>query len=303
MDHSTQGAIERVGMLGLGSMGGPMAANVARRGFEVWAYDPRPEALEAAAESGIRGCASPAEVARAAQVTLAIPFDYAQVEQAVFGSEGLIEGLPEPGLFVYMSTIGPDNARDLERRLAERGHRLLDAPVSGGAAGAAAGTLTVIVGGASEDLERCRPVLDAFAANVFHVGPAVGTGQAAKLVNQLLVVTHLAATAEALALGTRSGVDPQQLYEMICTAAGNSVIFQSRGKAILDRGFKTGGSLNILVKDARLVLRAGEPSSTPLFAAAAAGQVFELARAFGLGDQDDAAVAKLYEALGNVEIG
>ena len=118
MDHSTRGAIERVGMLGLCSMGGGMAANLARKGFEVLGYDPRPEALEAAAEAGVTPCASPAEVAGAAQVTLAIPFDYAQVEQAVFGPDGVVEGLQGPGLFVCLSTIGPDSARDLERDLA-----------------------------------------------------------------------------------------------------------------------------------------------------------------------------------------
>ena len=290
-------------MLGLGSMGGPMAANVARRGFRGWAYDPRSEALEAAERAGITPCTSASEVAQSTELILAIPFDYAQIEQSVFGPDGLVEGLEGSGLFVCMSTIGPDNARDLDRRLAERGHRLLDAPVSGGAAGADAGTLTVIVGGAGEDLDRARPVLESFAANIFHVGQEIGTGQAAKLVNQLLVVTHLAATVEALTLGARSGVDPHQLYEMITTAAGNSAIFQSRGKAIVNRDFKTGGALNILAKDARLVMRAGESSGTPLAVAAAAGQLIEMARAYGLGDEDDAALAKLYEAIGKFRIG
>lgn len=303
MQGSKRGAIGRVGMLGLGSMGGPIAANVARGGFEVWAYDPRPAALEAARAAGITACASPAEVARATEVTLAIPFDYGQIEQAVFGPNGLVEGLDGPGLFVCMSTVGPDNARELGQRLAERGHRLVDAPVSGGATGAAEGTLTVIVGAASADLERCRPLLATFAANIFHVGEAAGTGQAAKLVNQLLVLTHLAATVEALSLGVRSGVDPHQLYAMIRTAAGTSRIFELRGESILNRSFKSGGSLNILVKDARLVMRAGEASGTPLVVAAAAGQLFEMAKAYGLGDEDDVALAKLYETIGQMTIG
>jgi putative dehydrogenase len=201
-----------------------------------------------------------------------------------------------------MSTVGPDDARNLGRRLAERGHRLVDAPVSGGAEGAAAGSLAIMAGGATEDVERCRPLFDAFAANVFHVGEEVGTGQSAKLVNQLLVAAHLVATAEALALGVRNGVDARQLCEIISTAAGDSRIFRSRAPVIVDRTFKTGGAVNILVKDARLVLKAAESSGTPLFVAAAAKQVLEMARALGLGDEDDASVAKAYELLGGREI-
>jgi putative dehydrogenase len=296
------GRVERAGMLGLGQMGGPMAANLVRKGIEVWAYDPRPEALSQAVERGATACARPAEVARAAQITLVIPFDYGEVEQAIFGPGGLVEGLAESGLIVVMSTIGPDNARQLGQRLAERGHRMIDAPVSGGAAGAEAGTLTVIASGPADDLDRCRPLLEAFAANIFHVGGEVGAGQAAKLVNQLLVVTHLVAAVEALLLGARSGVDPQQLYEIISTSVGNSRVFQTRVPVILDRTFKTGGSVKILVKDARLVLQQGASAGTPLPLASAAQQVFEMARSVGLGEEDDASLAKLYERLGGGEI-
>jgi 3-hydroxyisobutyrate dehydrogenase len=284
-------------MLGLGSMGGPIAANIARRGFEVWGYDPRPEAVSALAEAGVRGAASPAEVGRNSEVTLAIPFDYGQVEQALFGADGLVEGLDGPGLFVCMSTIGPDNARELEGRLAERGHRLVDAPVSGGAAGAAAGTLTIMVGGATADVERCRPVLDAFCGNVFHVGQEAGAGQGAKLVNQLLVATHLVATSEALLLAARTGLDLSYVQKIIGTCAGNSVIFSSRAPVMIDRSFKTGGKVGILIKDARLVLEAAHSASAPLPLMASALQVLEAARAFGLANEDDAAIIKAYEAL------
>ena len=295
-DHGP-GAPRRVGMLGLGSMGGPIAANIARRGYEVWGYDPRPEAVSAVAEAGVRAAASPAEVGRHSEVTLAIPFDYSQVEQALFGNAGLVEGLDGPGLFVCMSTIGPDNARELASRLAERGHRLIDAPVSGGAAGAAAGTLSTMAGGETADVERCRPVFESFCANVFHVGQQPGAGQSAKLVNQLLVATHLVATAEALSLGARTGLDLSYLRQIIGTCAGNSVIFRARAPVMIDRSFKTRGKTGILIKDARLVLEAAHSSETPLPQMAAALQVLEAARALGLADDDDASVVKVYEAL------
>ena len=297
-----QRSIARVGMLGLGSMGRPIAANVARQGFEVFAFDPRPDALVAAAEEGITGCASPAEVARQTDVALAIPYDYGQVEHSVFGPGGLAEGWTEPNLLVMMSTVGPDAARDLGRRLAERGHRLVDSPVSGGHDGATAGRLTLMVGAADDDLELCRPVLQTFSENLFHVGTEAGAGQAAKLVNQLLVVTHLVATAEALNLAARSGCDVRQIYDIISTSVGNSRIFGARAPTVLDRSFKTGGSLNILVKDARLVLGAGQAANAPLPLATAAAQVFEMARVMGLGDEDDAAVAKVYERICGQEI-
>ncbi len=294
--------IARVGMLALGSMGGPIAANVARKGFEVFAFDPRAEALAAAAEDGIVGCAGPAEVAQRTDVTLAIPYDYAQVERSALGPSGLLEGWTEPNMLVMMSTVGPEAARDLGRQLAERGHRLVDAPVSGGHPGATAGTLTLMVGATNDDLERCRPVLQAFAKNVFHVGTDAGAGQAAKLVNQLLVVAHHVSMAEALNLAAGSGCDLRQIYDIVTNSVGNSHVFSARTPAVLDRSFKTGGSLNILVKDARLVLEAGKAAGTPLPLAAMAAQVFEMAKAMGLGDEDDAAIAKVYERIGGREL-
>jgi L-threonate 2-dehydrogenase len=295
-------AVARVGLLGLGSMGGPIAVNIARQGFEVLAYDPRREALEAVAEAGIRACASPAEVAAAADLTLAIPYDYSQVEQAVFGPGGVVEGWSSAGLFVMMSTVGPDNARALGGALADRGHHLIDAPVSGGHGGATAGTLTIMVGATDQDLALARPVLEAFSKNIFHVGQQPGAGQAAKLVNQLLVVAHHVATAEALMLATRSGCDLQQIYNIITTSAGNSSVFAGRAAAILNRSFETGSTINILVKDAHLVLAAAQASGTPLPLTTAAAQVFEMARLMGYGSDDDASIARFYERVCNQEI-
>ena len=289
--------LKTVGMLGLGSMGLPIAANLARKGFQVLAFDPRAEALDAARAAGVQPCASPAEVGRGAEVVFAIPFDYGQVEQSTLGPDGVVEGWAGSGLLVMMSTAGPDNARRLARLLAERGYRLLDAPVTGGAEGATAGTLTTMIGGAEADLALVRPALEAFTGRIYHLGAEAGAGQAAKMANQLLVVVHHVAAAEALLLGTRNGVDAEQLLEVLTSGSANSYILGHRGRAILDRSFKTGGSLAILVKDARLVNQAAESSATPIFAMAAAKQVFELASSMGLAGEDDAAVARAYELL------
>ena len=296
-------AIRRVGFLGVGSMGGPMARNAARKGYEVYAYDPRAEALAALAEDGVVGCASAAEVARRAELTIAMPYDITQVERAVSGPDGLLEGWDGPGLLAVMSTVGPTGVKSLAARLAQGRHRLVDAPVSGGHHGAVAGTLTLMIGADPDDLARCRPVFETFAANIVHVGPEPGAGQAAKLINNQLVLVHHVAMAEALVLAARLGLDLQQVYDIVTTSFGNSVVFNHRAAAVLDRSFTSGGALNILVKDARLILEAAQATETPMFATAAAAQVFEMARAMGYGAEDDVAVVKAFEQILGRELG
>ena len=300
---ATSEAIRRVGFLGVGSMGGPMAQNAARKGYEVYAYDPRREAVDALAEDGVVGCATAAEVARRSDLTIAMPYDVAQVEHVVTGPAGLLEGWDAPGLLAVMSTVGPNGVKALAGRLAEHGHRLVDAPVSGGHHGAVAGTLTLMIGAAAVDLEQCRPVFETFSANIVHVGTEPGTGQAAKLINNQLVIVHHVAMAEALVLAARMGLDLQQVYDIISTSFGNSVIFNHRVPLVLDRSFKSGGALNILVKDVRLVLESAQATETPMFATAAAAQVFEMARAMGLGAEDDVAVVKAFERILGQELG
>lgn len=297
------GGIRRVGFLGVGSMGGPMARNAARKGYEVFAFDPRREALDALAEDGVVGCASAAEVARRTELTIAMPYDITQVERAVSGPDGLLDGWDGPGLLAVMSTVGPNGVKALAGHLAERGHRLVDAPVSGGHHGAVAGTLTLMIGAAPDDLARCRPVFETFAGNIVHVGTEPGAGQAAKLINNQLVFVHHVAMAEALILAARMGLDLQQVYDIVTTSFGNSVVFEHRVPAVLDRSFTSGGALNILVKDARLVLESAQATATPMFATAAAAQVFEMARAMGLGAEDDVAVVKAFERILGQELG
>ncbi|MCC6174600.1 MAG: NAD(P)-dependent oxidoreductase [Chloroflexi bacterium] len=303
MTTESAAPIRRVGMLGVGSMGGPIAANVARAGFEVVAYDPRPAALAEVAEQGVASAASPAEVARRTDAVLAIPYNFAQVEDATFGVDGLVDGWADrSGLLIVMSTIGPSDVKVLARRLAALGHRLVDAPVSGGHSGSVAGTLTLMVGAPEPDVERCRPVLEAFGRLIAHVGAEPGAGQSAKLVNNLLVLVHHVAMVEALTLADRSGLDLRQVYNIITASAGNSFIFEGRAPAVLDRSFVSGGALKLLVKDARLILDAAQAAGMPMFATSAAAQVFEMAQAMGLGDDDDVAVVKGYERIVGKEL-
>jgi L-threonate 2-dehydrogenase len=284
----------RVAFLGLGAMGLPMASNLVEAGFAVAGFDVRPERSAALAAAGGQAASTPAEAAIGAQVVAAIPFDAAQERQALLGPGGALETMPTGGLVILMATIGPAALRELASEITARGYRVVDAPVTGGAAGAIAGTLTVIASGSSADLEAATPFLKPMSGQIFHVGTEPGQGQMIKLVNQLLVGTHLAAAAEAMALARAAGADLQQVYDLLITGQARSQMFVSRVGAMLDGGFNTGSSLRIFTeKDMPLVLNAGRELGVPMVTASAALQTMQLAAAFGLEDASDARLIQL----------
>lgn len=284
----------RVAFLGLGAMGLPMASNLVEAGFEVAGFDVVPERAALLAERGGIAATTPAEAARGAQVVAAIPFNAEQERAALLGPDGALETLPPGSLVILMATIGPAALRELAADIVARGHRVVDGPVTGGASGAEAGTLTFIASGSDEDLAAAAPVLKPMSGQVFHVGKDPGQGQMVKLVNQLLVGTHLAAAAEAMALARAAGADLQQVYDLLITGQARSQIFVSRVGAMLDGGFQTGSSLRIFTeKDMPLVLNAGREFGVPMVTASAALQTMQLAAAFGLEDASDAKLIQL----------
>jgi 3-hydroxyisobutyrate dehydrogenase len=219
-----------------------------------------------------------------------------QAEDAVFGSVGLAESLPQGSRVICMTTMSPARARALASRAASVGLRWLDAPVSGGVQRAADGTLTTMVGADARDLEHARPVVDAFSRDVFHLGP-VGAGSTAKMVNQLLVFCNLAATAEAMALCRKIGADPQAIYDVIRTAVGNSAIWEARVPKIIDGSYQSGGSMRIALKDLGILEEIGRELSLPLPMTAEATQLFRATAAGGMLDGDDLSIARLFEQL------
>ena len=238
--------------------------------------------------------APPAEAATGADALVAIPFDADQIRASLWGQDGALETLAPGRLVILMSTVGPRAMRDLADDLVARGHRVVDAPVTGGATGAAAGTLTVIAAGAPADLDAAEPILQPMAGQIFRVGSEPGQGQMIKLVNQLLVGTHLAAAAEAMALASAAGADLQQVFDLLKTGAGRSEILVSRVGALLDGSFDTGSSLRVFTaKDIPLVLEAGREHGVPMVTASAALQTMLLGRAFGLEDASDAHLIRL----------
>ncbi|MBK8738942.1 MAG: NAD-binding protein [Betaproteobacteria bacterium] len=291
-----------VGVIGLGAMGMGVARSLLRAGFTVAACDVREEARAAIEAAGGTAYTSPAEVGKSSAIIITLVVNAEQTERVLFGPGGAVETLAPGSAVIASATVPPEFAIALERRLAERGLLLLDAPVSGGAAKAAQGQMTVMASGPAAVFAKVRPVLDAIAAKVYELGDAAGPGSTAKMVNQLLAGVHIAAAAEAMALGIRAGADPVQLFEVISNSAGSSWMFQNRVPHILAGDYTPLSAVNIFVKDLGLVSDAARKLMFPVPLTAAALQMFVAASAAGHGGEDDSAVIKAYAKLTGIAL-
>ncbi|OGA15739.1 MAG: 3-hydroxyisobutyrate dehydrogenase [Betaproteobacteria bacterium RIFCSPLOWO2_02_FULL_66_14] len=286
-----------VGVIGLGAMGLGIAQSLRRGGFEVQVCDLRREiAVEFASNGGI-ACASPAAVASACEVVFSVVVNAEQTESVLFGRDGAAAAMAPGSLFVVCSTVPPAFAAAIAERLAAMKLLFLDAPISGGPVRAAAGQLTMMTAGSSEAYAKCEAMLPVIAARVFRLGDAPGNGSKVKIINQLLAGVHIAAAAEAMALGIREGVSPQALYEVITHSAGNSWMFENRMPHVLAGDYSPLSAVDIFVKDLGLVLDTARASKFPLPLTAAAHQMFMLASTAGYAKEDDAAVIKIFPGI------
>ena len=285
--------MKRLGFIGLGAMGGPMARNLAAAGFELAVFDVDTRRTRAAAEDfGARAADSAPAAAAGADALVVMVTDGAQATEALLGDGGAAAALPAEAAVVVMSTIGPEAVT----ALAEEGHPLLDAPVSGGVARAETGDLLVMAGGPAELFERLALVLDAVGSTVVHCGEQPGDGQAVKLVNQLLCGVHIAAAAEALAYAQALGLDPAKVHDTIRHGAAASFMLDDRGSRMLTREFTdVRSALDIFVKDMGLVVEAGAANGARTPLAEAARRLYEEGSARGLGREDDSGVIRLLE--------
>jgi L-threonate 2-dehydrogenase len=281
-------------VIGLGSMGYGAAVSLLRKGFSVRGVDVREEVLKRFAAEGGIACRTPAEGAGGAEIVFTFVVNAPQTEAVLFGPNGAVGAMARGSVVVASATVPPLDAEALGRRLIECGLLMLDAPVSGGAAKAASGEMTVMASGAAEAFAKAEPFLDAVAAKVYRLGDELGMGSRVKMVNQLLAGVHIAAACEAMALGMRAGIDPRTLYEVISNSAGSSWMFQNRVPHILDGDYSPRSAVDIFVKDLGIVLETGKALSFPLPIAATAHQLYLAAGAKGLGREDDAAVVKVY---------
>jgi 3-hydroxyisobutyrate dehydrogenase len=286
-----------VGVIGLGAMGLGVARSLLRAGFRVHACDVRDSVLEAfAAEGGLR-CSSPDELGAQCEVVITLVVNAEQTEAVLFGKRGAVARMKPGGVVIASATVAPEFAVQLGERLEAAGLQMLDAPVSGGAARAASGEMTMMTSGPARAYEACEDVLGAIAGKVYRLGARHGIGSKVKIVNQLLAGVHIAAAAEAMALGLREGVDPEALYDVITHSAGNSWMFENRVPHILQGDFTPLSAVDIFVKDLGLVLDTARRSKFPLPLSATAHQMFMNASSAGHGGEDDSAVIKIFPGI------
>lgn len=290
-----------VGFIGLGKMGRPMAHRLLAAGFSLTVHNRSRAVVEELAAAGARPATTPAEVARASEIVLTCLTNTESVEDVYFGPNGLIEAA-RPGLvLVDHSTVSPTTSRKCAEAARRRGADFLDAPVSGGPAGAQAGTLTIMVGGDPATFERARPVFEVLGKNIRLVGPT-GCGSTIKLANQLLVGIHTAAAAEAMVLGTKAGADPVVMLDVLRTSFGSSAMLTRNVPMMLERNFQAGTSVNVVLKDLGLIDELSHELNLRILLGAIAKQVFREGRALGLGDDDMAGLVRVLEREAGVEV-
>jgi L-threonate 2-dehydrogenase len=287
----------QVGLIGLGAMGKGMAGSLHLKGHAPFVFDVRKEVADAFAADGGTACASPAELAKSCQVIISVVVNAAQTEDVLFGPNGCVSSMAKGSVFVMCSTVDPNWSIALEARLEKLGILYIDAPISGGAARAASGEMTMMSAGKPEAYSIAEPFLRAMAGTLYKLGDKAGAGSKVKIINQLLAGVHIAAAAEAMALGLREGVDPAALYEVITHSAGNSWMFENRMAHVLAADYTPLSAVDIFVKDLGLVLDMARASKFPLPLSSTAHQMFMQASTAGFAKEDDSAVIKIFPGI------
>lgn len=285
-----------VGFIGLGIMGSPMALNLIKGGYSLSVYDRRAESIAPLTDAGARACASPEEVARAAEITFIMVPDTRDVGQVILGPKGVLSGTRSGAVIVDMSTISPIATRSLAVRLLDQGVEMLDAPVSGGEAGAVNGTLSLMVGGKPEVFTRVKPLFERMGKKIVHVG-VNGAGQAAKGCNQIVTSQTIEAVAEAFTFARINGVDPAQVRKALLGGFANSRILEVHGQRMLDHDFRPGFKVHLFQKDLRIVLETAHQMGMALPGAALVAQHLNALIGSGKGDLDSSALIQVIERL------
>lgn len=281
--------IERVGFVGLGIMGAPMAANLIDAGYKLTVWNRTASRAEPLVAKGATLAGSAAEVASASDVTISCVSDSPDVEAVALGAGGIAEGARPGSIYVDCSTISPAVAREVAAAMHERKVAMLDAPISGGDVGAKAGTLAIMVGGDPEAFERCRPIFDVLGKTIVHVGPN-GAGQVVKLCNQVAGALNLLAMGEAITLSRRAGVDPAKMLEVVSAGAASSWMLANLGPRAVQGDFAPGFMVELMQKDLRLVAETAAESTTPLPGSALVQQVLRILEAQGRGREGTQAI-------------
>ncbi len=293
---------ERVGFIGLGIMGTGMARNLLKAGFDLTVWNRTAAKAEALAAEGAHMAGSPAELASRCDVIVICVSDTPDVEAVVLGEQGVLSGVRPGSLVIDCSTISPLATQAMAEKLAERGAAMLDAPVSGGSEGAARGTLSIMVGGDAEQVERARPILQAMGKTITHVG-GHGAGQMVKLVNQILVANGMLALGEAFLFAQAGGLDLQKTLDAVAGGAAGSWALSNRGPQIIHRDWRPGFMIDLQEKDLRIILETADAMGVPTLGSSLAFQLYRTLQQLGCGRDGNHALVKALENLSGIKVG
>ena len=293
---------EKIGFIGLGIMGRGMVQNLLDAGFDLTVWNRTGRRMDPFLAAGAQGADNPAALARQCDITIVCVSDTPDVKEVILGEDGIIHGISAGNLVIDMSTISPQATMALAKDLADRGARMLDAPISGGSEGAAQGTLSIMVGGDAQQVARARPLFEAMGSAITHVGDN-GAGQTVKLVNQILVVVNMLAVGEALLFAEAGGLDLEKTLEAVQAGAAGSWMLSNRGPQVIERDWRPGFTIDLQQKDLRLVLEAADALGVPTLATSTVFHLYRTLQAAGLGDEGNHALVKALERLAGMEIG
>ena len=293
--------MKKIGFVGLGIMGKPMAINLVKAGYEVTVFDVRPEPIAELVAAGAKAGSSPKDVAVRSEVIITMLPNSPHVKEAVLGQGGVIEGVQPGSIVVDMSSIAPAASQEVAAKLAQKGIPMLDAPVSGGEPKAVDATLAIMVGGAEDVFNEVKPILAKLGASVTHVG-AVGSGNVTKLANQMIVALNIAAVSEALVLATKAGVSPERVFDAIKGGLAGSTVMNAKVPMILAGNFKPGFRIELHIKDLMNAMDTAHELNVPI---PLSGQVLEMMQALkadGKAAQDHSGLVQFYEGLAKVQV-
>ncbi|WP_207670892.1 2-hydroxy-3-oxopropionate reductase [Caloramator sp. E03] len=291
----------KIGFIGLGIMGKPMAKNLIKAGYELVVLDLNKAAVDELTALGAQAGKSNVDIANQCDVIITMLPNSPHVKAVVFGEGGIIEGVKPGKILIDMSSIAPLASREIYEALAQKGVEMLDAPVSGGEPKAIDGTLSVMVGGKKEIFDKCYDIMKAMASSVVYIGE-IGAGNIAKLCNQIVVAINIAAVSEALILAKKAGVSPDLVYQAIRGGLAGSTVMDAKAPMMMDRNFKPGFRIDLHIKDLNNVLETSHSVGAPLPLTAQLMEIMQAIKLDGCGVEDHASIVKFYEKLANAEV-
>lgn len=291
----------KIGFIGVGIMGKPMAKNLINAGYDLIVHDINQNAVNEMVEHGAEAVSSPKEVAQRCEIIITMLPNSPEVREVALRENSLIEGVKKGQIYIDMSSIEPLVAKEVAGKMEEKGVRCLDAPVSGGEPGATKGTLAIMVGGDEDTFNECKEILEVMGKNVVRVGD-IGSGQTTKLANQVIVAINIAAMAEALILGKKAGVDPKNIYQAIRGGLAGSNVLDAKAPLVMERKFEPGFKIDLHIKDLENVFKTSHALNVPLPLTSSVMEIMQGLKVEGQGNADHGAIALFYEKMANIKI-